>query len=168
MTVGITTLNANLVDLYIFLWPESAVPDFIASPTAEVLYYLVAFTALSLGVWLLLKWLITKFFPHLTRHARFSLVMDSRRKFVDLNNRANQIDTPEYQSFYDEFSTLRIECLNRMKTARFRPENYGRMDRLDTFDIVDGPNEYARHIRSMCRKAISVIEETIKKEERHS
>ncbi len=160
----------RLASWYVFLFPEAQVPTALTNPSLASSFaaYTAVWILLIFLLWPVLKWGFSKLFPHLTKHSRFERVMDSRKKFVDLNNRAMRVTEENYEAVYAEFSAIRIECLSRMKAANFRPENYAGMERLDTFDNVDGPNKYSVHIRSMCRKAITVIKEAIDNEKRHS
>ncbi len=165
ITFSPISLNTRLTEWYVEIF-QSPLPDQL--PSAAMLFaYLVFFSILALMIAPAAIWVWSKLFPHLTKQGRFTHVMDSRKQLVDLFNNAMKVDSHNYQDAYIEFSKLRVQCLERMQKAKFGPENWGRMERLGSFDPVQGPNPQAAHIRSMCQKAISVILETIEDEKRN-
>lgn len=160
-------LLLRLAKWFVFLFPDSDVPTFLSDPSlaATLVIYITVYGALILLAWPFVEWIFSKAFPHLTKRGRFTLIMESRTKFVDHLNQSRYVDEKNYQAAYDKFTELRVECLKRMKQAGFRPENWGRMERIGSFQ-GSGPNKYSAQIRSMCDAAINVIKETIDDEKR--
>jgi hypothetical protein len=92
---------------------------------------------------------------------RFSWVMSCRKKFGHLMNNSHVIDQLSYTKAYDKFTQIRLECVEAMKSAKFQPDNFGKMEFLINIEPF---NNSGQQIVNMCRRAVQIIEDAIKDE----